>query len=143
MPSNYSRPRFVCHFGPPYANGNIHIGHALNFILKDITLRFHQMQGKKIQALPGWDTHGLPIAIAVTKKYPTFNHQPLIFRATCLQFAKDQIQNQIAQLQRLGLQINFHDYYQTFTKEYVGQQLMIFAQLVKKDLIFPSQKPVF
>ena len=134
---------FTIHFGPPYANGSIHIGHALNFILKDIAIRFETMQGKEVLGLPGWDTHGLPIAIAVGKNNPQIINQKLLFRQVCAQFAKEQIIKQIQQLKRLGLEIDFSNYYQTLTKDYVSKELKIFGQLVDKGLIFTSQKPVF
>ena len=134
---------FRLHFGPPYANGDIHIGHALNLILKDITIRFEKMLGKKSAGLPGWDMHGLPIAIAVAKKNTQNQTQSISFRNACSEFAKEQVNRQIEQIKRLGVLINFDDYYQTLNKTYIAQELKIFAQLVRKKLIFTSQKPVF
>ena len=134
---------FVFHSGPPYANGNIHIGHALNFILKDIAIRFQNKLEKKVNLTPGWDTHGLPIALVINKKRPQLVNNILEFRKICAQFAKEQIDIQIQQLERLGLQINFANNYQTLDKKYISEQLKIFGQIVNKNLIFRSQKPVY
>lgn len=140
---NNEKANFILHFGPPYANGDVHIGHALNFILKDIAIRFQQMNQQIVGGLPGWDAHGLPIALAISKKQPDIVDQPLLFRQVCAQFAKTQISQQIQQLKRLGLNISFDKYYQTLANDYVAKELEIFAQLVDQNLIFTSQKPVF
>ncbi len=142
------KQKFFClHIGPPYANGNVHIGHALNFILKDFALRFHSLNNYQILAIPGWDTHGLPIALSVTKqnnlKTPVNKNTSIDFRQKCAQFAQKQVQKQTQQLERLGTQINFQEKYLTLTSDYVAQQLRIFAKMVAKKLIFRSIKPVY
>ncbi len=132
------------HSGPPYANGNIHIGHALNKILKDFVLRYFSMKGFSVEYKPGWDTHGLPIATAVTKNNPELRLQnkPAKFREICLKYAYEQVEKQTMQFQRLGLLIDFSNRYLTSDSNYVAKELEIFADLVEKKLVFYDLKPV-
>ena len=139
---NKRKKNFIIHCGPPYANGNIHIGHALNIILKDFALRFQVLSGKNSQYLPGWDTHGLPIALEVTKRSKSAKTVGE-FRNSCQKFALEQIQKQKKQFQRLGLLIDFDKNYLTLDKNYVSHQLEIFASFLTKKLLFYSLKPIY
>ena len=84
---------FILHDGPPYANGDIHIGHALNKVLKDFVLRYQTMKGRYVPYIPGWDTHGLPIETAVTKKGVNRKEMSLVdYRKVCYQYALEQVE---------------------------------------------------
>ena len=99
------RPLFVLHDGPPYANGEIHIGHAVNKVLKDIIVKSHTLDGYDAPYVPGWDCHGLPIEIQVEKKVgkPGAKVSPARFREACRDYAKDQVARQKADFRRLGV----------------------------------------
>ncbi len=133
---------FILHSGPPYANGNIHIGHALNLILKDFALRFFRAQGFAVQFIPGWDTHGLPIANAVTKTLNISPNDPN-FRKICEKYALKQVANQRNQFKRLGVLVNWNESYLTCQNNYVANQLKIFAEMAQQKLLFYGLKPVF
>ena len=138
-----SPPRkFILHSGPPYANGDIHIGHALNIILKDFTLRFARAKGFMPVFVPGWDMHGLPIANAVLKTQNIKASAPN-YRALCAQYAEQQMQNQTTQFQRLGLLIDWNQKYWTSQNMYVANQLRVLAKMATQKLLFYALKPVF
>ncbi|HEY8365064.1 MAG TPA: isoleucine--tRNA ligase [Haloplasmataceae bacterium] len=144
MKKNEHKPYYLLHDGPPYANGDIHIGHALNKILKDFVIRYKNMSGFKAPYVPGWDTHGLPIETALAKK--GVNRKgiaPVEYRKLCLNYAKEQIDNQKAQFKRLGVIGDWDNPYITYQKEYEAMQLRVFAKMVAKGLIYKGVKPVF
>ncbi|XP_066952788.1 isoleucine--tRNA ligase, mitochondrial isoform X1 [Macrobrachium rosenbergii] len=141
---------YVLHDGPPYANGQPHIGHAVNKILKDITLRHKLLRGYKIHYVPGWDCHGLPIELKATekekktkgkKKLPT--KDPLAVRATAKSFAEAAILTQKLAFERWGVMADWNNVYRTFDPEYVYKQLHLFADLYEKGYIYQSYKPVY
>ena len=134
--------RFILHSGPPYANGSLHMGHALNIILKDFALRFYQTQGYAIEYLPGWDTHGLPIANAVTKANIA-RPQQTDYRQKCATYALTQVAKQTTQFQRLGLLIDWKHRYLTNDYRYLANQMRIFGKMVAKNLVFYALRPVF
>src|ERR671920_2576797 len=110
------RPRFVLHDGPPYANGNIHIGHALNKILKDVVVRSHQMLGKDANYVPGWDCHGLPIEWKIEEEYRAKGKNkdavPVVeFRRECREFARHWMGVQADEFKRLGVVGDFENPY--------------------------------
>lgn len=130
--------------GPPYANGDIHIGHALNKIIKDIIVRERSMQGFYTRYIPGWDTHGLPIETALTKT-GKINRKAMSvadFRDACEAYALDQVTTQKAQFQRLGVLGEWDTPYLTLQHQYEASQLDIFASMVEKGLIYKGLKPV-
>src|SRR5919109_1762597 len=145
------RPRFVLHDGPPYANGNIHIGHALNKILKDIVVRSQQMLGLDSNYVPGWDCHGLPIEWKVEEEYratgrekPSFDDPTSTnaFRRECRAFAQHWIGLQSAEFQRLGVIGNWQRYYSTMDYEAeatIAGELMKFAM---NGALYRGSKPV-
>jgi len=105
LAKNKANPPYVLHDGPPYANGNIHIGHALNKVLKDFVLRYKSMQGFYTRYVPGWDTHGLPIetALVKTKKINRNLIDKVEFRKMCYSYALEQVDKQRGQFKRLGI----------------------------------------
>lgn len=138
------RPLFVLHDGPPYANGDIHMGHALNKILKDIIVRYKSMSGYCAPYVPGWDTHGLPIETALTKKgVDRKSMSAAEFRKLCEQYAYEQINNQREQFKRLGVRGDWENPYITLKPEYEAQQIKVFGEMAKKGLIYKGLKPVY
>lgn len=141
---NKGKELFILHDGPPYANGNIHIGHALNKILKDFINRHAYMNGKDMIYIPGWDTHGLPIEHAVTST--GVNRKDISkaeFRKICEDYAKKQIQSQMEGFKALNVIGDWDNYYATFQKEMEAKQIEVFATMAKKGLIFKGMKPVY
>ncbi len=135
---------YVLHDGPPYANGNIHIGHALNKILKDMVVRSHHMLGHQSLFIPGWDTHGLPIETAISKL--GHNRKTMTtaeFRALCDDYAKQQIQTQMADMKALGTIGDYDHYYATLQKEFEANQIEVFAKMALDGLIYKGLKPVY
>jgi isoleucyl-tRNA synthetase len=145
LEKNSERERFMLHDGPPYANGNIHVGHALNKILKDFILRYKTMSGFYSPYIPGWDTHGLPIEAALTKnsKIKRKEMTTADFRGLCRDYALKQVEMQKEQFKRLGILGDWNNPYVTLDKEYEAMQIKVFAQMVKKDLIYKGLKPVY
>ncbi len=144
MEKNQGKPYYLLHDGPPYANGNIHIGHALNKILKDFVVRYKNMNGFKSPYVPGWDTHGLPIETALAKK--GVDRKKLEFaeyRQKCHDYAAKQIKNQKEQFKRLGIIGEWENPYITYQKEYEAMQLKVFAKMVSKGLIYKGVRPVY
>ncbi|AST92125.1 MULTISPECIES: isoleucine--tRNA ligase [Sutcliffiella] len=139
------RPMFVLHDGPPYANGDIHMGHALNKIIKDIIVRFKSMNGYHAPYVPGWDTHGLPIETALTKNKKVKRKEMSVadFRKLCEEYAYDQIERQREQFMRLGVRGDWFNPYITLKPEYEAQQIKVFGEMAKKELIYKGLKPVY
>lgn len=142
---NKGKTPFVLHDGPPYANGDIHMGHALNKILKDIINRYKNLQGYYVPYVPGWDTHGLPIEQQAIKKLGINRHEagPVKFRQACREFAKKQIENQKGQFKRLGVLGDWDHPYLTLQNEFIAKQIEIFGEMAKKRLIYKGLKPVY
>lgn len=138
------RPMFVLHDGPPYANGDIHMGHALNKILKDFIVRFKSMSGYHAPYVPGWDTHGLPIEQALTNKGVKRKEMSVAeFRQLCTEYALEQIDNQRIQFKRLGVRGDWENPYITLKPEYEAQQIKVFGEMAKKGYIYKGLKPVY
>jgi isoleucyl-tRNA synthetase len=139
------KPKFILHDGPPYANGDIHIGHALNKILKDIIVRYKSLQGFDAPYVPGWDTHGLPIEQAITnggkvdrKKMTTSE-----FREYCKEYALSWVAKQKVQFQRLAIRGDWENPYITLQPHYEAQQIRVFGEMVKKGYIYKGLRPVY
>ncbi len=145
LEKNKDNTPYVLPDGPPYANGNIHIGHALNKILKDMIVRDKSMRGFYTRYVPGWDTHGLPIESALTKNEGIDRKAMSLvdFRKACADYALRQVDNQRDQFKRLGILGEWESPYLTLDKKYESSQLEVFADMVEKDLIFKGLKPVF
>ncbi|MEI7026767.1 isoleucine--tRNA ligase [Paenibacillus sp. y28] len=143
--SREGKPKFILHDGPPYANGDIHIGHALNKVLKDFIVRFKTMQGFDAPYVPGWDTHGLPIeqAIANSGKVDRKKMSVSEFREYCKEYALKWVEKQKGQFQRLGVRGDWSNPYITLQPEYEAQQIRVFGDMVKKGYIYKGLKPVY
>ena len=142
---NEGKPTYVLHDGPPYANGNIHLGHTLNKILKDIIVRQKNMSGYKSHYVPGWDTHGLPIEKQAIKKLGINPAQAGIvkFREVCREFALGHVDNQRTQFKRLGVLGDWENPYITLDPEYEAVQIEMFGEMAKKGYIYKGLKPVY
>ncbi|WP_336184107.1 isoleucine--tRNA ligase [Bacillus sp. 205(2023)] len=138
------RPKFVLHDGPPYANGDIHMGHALNKILKDFIVRYKSMSGYNAPYVPGWDTHGLPIETALTKNKKVNRKEMSVaeFRKLCEEYAWKQIEGQREQFKRLGVRGDWENPYVTLKPEYEAQQIRVFGEMAKRGYIYKGLKPV-
>ncbi|WP_027334131.1 isoleucine--tRNA ligase [Mycoplasma elephantis] len=143
--SNDHNNKFIVHDGPPYANGDIHVGHALNKILKDIVIRYKTMSGFYSPYVPGWDTHGLPIEHKMLSELKMSNKDftPLILRKKAASYALKQVEKQKKQFELLQLQSNLKDYYVTLDKKYEVNQLRVFKKMWNDGLIYKGLKPVY
>jgi isoleucyl-tRNA synthetase len=139
------RPRFVLHDGPPYANGAIHIGHAVNKILKDIVVKSRSLDGFDSPYIPGWDCHGLPIELQVEKKHGRPGHKldARAFRAACRAYAQEQIELQRNDFKRLGVLGDWDHPYLTMSPRYEAQQLRAFARIIANGHLYRGVKPVY
>jgi len=139
------RPLFILHDGPPYANGDLHIGHALNKILKDFIVRYKSMSGYHAPYVPGWDTHGLPIETALTKQKKIDRKKLSIaeFRQMCADYAMEQLDNQREQFKAMGVLGDWDNPYVTLTNEYEAAQIKVFGEMAKKGYIYKGLKPVY
>ena len=138
------RPRFVLHDGPPYANGVIHIGHAVNKILKDIVVKSRSLDGFDAPYLPGWDCHGLPIELQVEKKHgrPGVKLDAAAFRAACRAYAQEQIELQRADFKRLGVLGDWDNPYRTMDPRYEAQQIRSLGAIIRNGHVYKGAKPV-
>jgi len=136
---------FILHDGPPYANGSLHIGHALNKILKDIINRYQLLQGRKVRYVPGWDCHGLPIELKVLQNLKSAERQnltPLQLRQKAKEFALATVDNQRQNFKRYGVWGDWDNPYLTLKPEYEAAQIGVFGQMVLKGYIYRGLKPV-
>ena len=145
--SRKGREKFVLHDGPPYANGNIHMGTALNKILKDIIVKFHQMDGKDSVYVPGWDCHGLPIEWKIEELYKknkkNKNEVPIVeFRKECRAFAEKWIDVHKSQFKRLGVVGDWENYYSTMSYEAEAQIVRELGKFLKEGSLYRGYKPV-
>ena len=144
MEKNADKPRFVLHDGPPFSNGYIHMGHALNKTVKDFITRSHAMMGYYTPYVPGWDNHGLPIerAIENSKKKLNKNMSVPEFRKACEDFAEDFIQKQMDGFKRLGVVGDWEHPYRTMDKHFEAQEVKVFGRMFDKGFIYKGLKPV-
>ncbi len=142
---NKNNKSFILHDGPPYANGPLHTGHALNKILKDIVIRYKSMCGFYSPYIPGWDTHGLPIEnkILSEMKLDHKNISIIELRKKAAEYALEQIEVQKSQFQKLQLFSDFKKIYKTLDNSYEIEQLKLFYSLYKKGLIYKGLKPIY
>jgi isoleucyl-tRNA synthetase len=139
--SREGRELFVLHDGPPFANGDVHMGTALNKILKDFVVKSQTMLGKRAPYVPGWDCHGLPIEYKVVKESRELS--PLEVRKRCEAFARKFIDIQREQFKRLGVFGDWEHPYLTMDPKYEAEILRAFAVFVEEGLVYEAQKPVF
>jgi len=139
------KPKYILHDGPPYANGNIHLGHVLNKVLKDIIVKYRIMAGYDAPYVPGWDTHGLPIEQQVIKTKKVNRHQMdvLEFRRLCKEYALKYVEIQKEEFKRLGVIGDWEHPYLTLTPQYEAVQIGIFGEMAKKGYIYKGLKPVY
>ena len=145
LEKNKDLPRFVLHDGPPFSNGDIHMGHALNKTLKDFIVRSHAMLGYYTPYVPGWDNHGMPIESAIIKKNK-LNHKAMPvpeFRNACQEFAENYIQRQMAGFKRLGVVGDWEHPYRTMDKHFEAQEVKVFGKMFEKGYIYKGLKPVY
>lgn len=146
MEKNEGKPLFVLHDGPPYANGNIHLGTSLNKVLKDIIVRYKNMSGFKSPYVPGWDTHGLPTELKARAKAGVENSttiSELEIRKICREFALGYLDDQRNQFKRLGVIGEWDNPYITLLPEFEAKQIEIFAEMACKGYIYKGLKPVY
>ncbi len=138
-------PVWILHDGPPYANGNIHLGQALNKILKDIAIKYQTMRGYDCPYVPGWDTQGLPTEQAVQREHGLDRHQvPVLeWRAKCAELARRYVDVQREQFQRLGVRGDWYHPYLTLDKEYQARQIEVFGKIALRGLVYRSLRPVY
>jgi isoleucyl-tRNA synthetase len=142
--------KFVLHDGPPFANGDVHIGTALNKILKDIIIKYKTLRGFSAPYIPGWDCHGLPIEFKVSQEMrkeatstDALNFDPVVIRKACDAYARKFIDIQRGQFIRLGVLGDWQNPYLTLNKEYEADELRLFADIVEKGFVYRGKKPVY
>ena len=145
MKHNEGKPQFILHDGPPYANGNIHMGTALNKIIKDIIIRYKNMSGFQAPYVPGYDTHGLPIELKALSSLgdKKAGVSKLELRQICKEFATEHIGVMNEQFKRLGVQGDFENPYLTLRPEFEARQVEIFGEMAKKGYIYKGMKAVY
>lgn len=146
MEHNEGKPLYILHDGPPYANGIIHLGTALNKSLKDFVLRYKNMSGFKAPYIPGYDTHGLPTELKARKhagKEQSEHATPLQLRKICRDFANTFADQQRVQFERLGILGDWEHPYKTLTNDYVARQIEVFGTMAEKGYIYKGLKPVY
>jgi len=142
---NAGKPTFVLHDGPPFTNGDVHIGTALNKLLKDMVLRYKTERGHRTPYVPGWDCHGLPIEHKVAKELREAKKElsPAELRGECAAFSARFIEKQRGQFQRLGVLADWAHEYKTMNPSFEAAELRAFAQFVERGLVYRSKKPVY
>ena len=141
---NADKREYTLHDGPPYANGDIHLGHALNKILKDFVVRYKNMNGFKSVFVPGWDTHGLPIENALQKAGINRKEKTTAeFRDLCEEYAYKQVERQKVGFKRLGVLADYENPYITLQHDFEKDQILVFAKMAEKGLIYKGLKPVY
>lgn len=145
LEKNEGKPSYVLHDGPPYANGDIHLGTALNKVLKDIIVKQKNMSGYKANYVPGWDTHGLPIELKAMKSIGVEDGAipPLELRKHCREFALSFVESQKQQFKRLGVLGDFDNPYLTLKPEFEARQVKVFGEMIKRGYIYKGLKPVY
>lgn len=142
---NANRPAYILHDGPPYANGKLHMGHALNKITKDFIVRYKSMSGFRSPYIPGWDTHGLPIESALTNSQGINRKEYSVadFRRLCEEYALKQVDGQREDFKRLGVSGEWDNPYLTLQPEYEAAQLRVFGKMAEKGYIYKGLKPIY
>lgn len=142
---NSGRQKFILHDGPPYANGDIHLGHTLNKVLKDIIVKFKSMDGFDAPYVPGWDTHGLPIEQQAIKALGINRHEvgPVEFRNRCKEYALKYVNIQREEFKRLGVRGDWDNPYLTLQPYFEAKQIEVFGEMAKRGYIYKGLKPVY
>jgi isoleucyl-tRNA synthetase len=146
LETNKAKPKFILHDGPPYANGNIHIGHALNKILKDIIVKYRSMTGRAAPYVPGWDCHGLPIELQVEKnvgRAKKLTMSKAEIRGLCKEYAEKYIAIQREEFKRLGVLGDWERPYRTLEPSYEAQEVRELGKFVASGVLYRQKKPVY
>ncbi len=145
MEKNEGKPMFVLHDGPPFSNGNIHMGTALNKILKDFINKYKSISGFHTPYVPGWDNHGMPIESAIIKKSKLDRKKMSIpeFRSACHEFAQNFVDIQMGQFKRLGVVGDWDNPYLTMNPSFEAREVKVFGEMYKKGYIYKGLKPVY
>ncbi len=145
LKKNEGKPLFSLHDGPPFSNGDIHMGHALNKALKDFIVRMYAMRGRYTPYIPGWDNHGMPIESAIIKQNK-LNHKAMSiadFRSACQEFAQKYIDRQMVGFRRMGVVGDWANPYKTMNKGFEAEEVKVFGEMFKKGYIYKGLKPVY
>lgn len=142
---NASRPAWILHDGPPFANGKLHMGHALNKVTKDFIVRYHSMSGHRAPYIPGWDTHGLPIEQALANAEGVDRKSMTVaeFRKLCEEYALKQVESQKTDFMRLGVTGEWDNPYITLKPQYEAQQIRVFGEMAERGYIYKGLKPIY
>ena len=142
---NADKPAFILHDGPPFSNGNIHMGTALNKMLKDFINKYKTMSGYRVPIVPGWDNHGMPIESAIIKKNKLDHKKmrPSEFRTACYKFAEKYVDIQRNQFKRLGVLADWENPYLTMDPKFEAKEVEVFGEMFKKGYIYKGLKPVY
>ncbi len=145
LEKNRDLPRFVLHDGPPFSNGDIHMGTAMNKVLKDFIIRSHAMMGYYTPYVPGWDNHGMPIESAIIKKNKLNRKAMPVpeFRSACQEFAESYVQRQMTSFRRLGVVGDWEHPYRTMDKHFEAEEIKVFGAMYEKGYIYKGLKPVY
>lgn len=138
--------KFILHDGPPYANGNLHIGHALNKVLKDFINKYQLLRGRKARYVPGWDCHGLPIELKVLQELKASEREqltPLALRKKAAEYAKEAVEVQRKSFKRYGVWGDWDKPYMSLQPEYEAAQIKVFGDMMLKGHIYRGKKPVY
>ncbi len=139
------RPSYILHDGPPFSNGNLHMGHALNKCLKDFINRYKSMSGHHVPYTPGWDNHGMPIESAIIKEQK-LNHKAMSvseFRTACQNYAEHYVDAQRTGFKRLGVLGDWDNPYKTMTPQFEAQEIKVFGKMYENGYIYKGKKPVY
>lgn len=145
LKKNAGKPRFSLHDGPPFSNGNLHMGHALNKSIKDIIIRSHAMRGYYTPYIPGWDNHGMPIESAIIKQNKLNRKKMPVteFRSACHEFAQHYVEVQSEGFQRLGAIGDWEHPYLTMNPSFEAEEVKVFGEMYKRGYIYKGLKPVY
>ena len=145
MEKNAGKPKFILHDGPPFSNGNIHMGTAMNKVLKDFINRYKAMRGYQTPYVPGWDNHGMPIESAIIKKNKLDRKKMSVpeFRSACREFAMDFVHRQMDQFVRLGVVADWEHPYLTMDPAFEAEEVKVFGEMYRKGYIYKGLKPVY
>ncbi|BDU67606.1 MAG: isoleucine--tRNA ligase [Candidatus Tyloplasma litorale] len=142
--SNREGEEFILHDGPPYANGDIHAGHAFNKILKDFIIRYQSLEGKKINWFPGWDTHGLPIELKIQQLGINLSKvDKEKYLEECKNYALSQVEKQQKQFDKLALLLDWNEKYLTLNPKFESNQIKVFNEMLNKKIVYQDLKPVY
>lgn len=145
LKKNEGKPLFILHDGPPFSNGHLHMGHALNKCIKDFIVRYKSMSGYKTPFTPGWDNHGMPIESAIIKKQKLNRHAMSVaeFRTACHRFAQDFVDIQREEFKRLGVVGDWDNPYLTMDPKFEAEEVKVFGRMYEKGYIYKGKKPVY